>query len=341
MLAPSSVKVDANGKCSLAFKQLRDVPSQMVFQALAPKVIELDLSHNNLTDVSENVNCLENLTSLVLDHNRIHSGSTFNGGKPMPKITLLWVNSNKIKDLKQFLEKVAIHFPNLKIFSMLKNEACPNFFTGGSAEQYEQYRLFVVSRLPNLQVLDSSTVTKSEREIAKKMYGNLDSVPSFILMQQQEQQNAESKQPPKGAANNTNTSSSNVSNLPNFGTLTSGGTPSQPSYNLPNISTLQPNTSLPPVNSFNSYTNHYQNNQSIYFSNNVPISVQPYHDLMGSPQLLGGPTLQNHNSMYPLPQPTTSLPMPNSNLPSQPGLQLPSLDSLAQKNQTTYRGPYL
>lgn len=89
MLAPSSVKVDTSGKCSLAFIQLRDVPSQMVFQALAPKVIELDLSHNNLTDVSENVSCLENLTSLVLDHNRLHSGSNFNAGKPLPKITLL------------------------------------------------------------------------------------------------------------------------------------------------------------------------------------------------------------------------------------------------------------
>ncbi|EFC44799.1 predicted protein, partial [Naegleria gruberi] len=128
----------------------------------------LDLSHNNLTDLSDNVLCLENLTSLVLDHNRIHSASTFNSGKPLPKITLLWVNSNKIKDLKQFVEKVAYHFPNLKIFSMLKNEACPNFFTGGSAEEYEQYRLFVISRLNNLTVLDSSTVTKSEREIAKK-----------------------------------------------------------------------------------------------------------------------------------------------------------------------------
>lgn len=89
MLASSSIVVDPSGKCSLAFKQLRDVPSQMVFQAMAPKIIELDLSHNNLTDLSDNVLCLENLTSLVLDHNRIHSASTFNSGKPLPKITLL------------------------------------------------------------------------------------------------------------------------------------------------------------------------------------------------------------------------------------------------------------
>jgi len=89
MLAPSSIKVDTGGKCSLAFKQLRDIPSKMVFQQLAPKIIELDLSHNNLTDVSDNVACLENLTSIVLDHNRIHSASTFNGGKPLPKVTLL------------------------------------------------------------------------------------------------------------------------------------------------------------------------------------------------------------------------------------------------------------
>lgn len=231
---------------------------------------------------------------------------------------------------------------------MLKNEACPNFFTGGSAEQYEQYRLFVVSRLPNLQVLDSSTVTKSEREIAKKMYGNLDSVPSFILMQQQEQQqNSEtSKQPSKSTTNNTSTSSSNVSNLPNFGALTASSnqstysvTPSQPSYNLPNISTLQSNTSLPPVNSFNyNNSNPYQNTQPIYFNNNTPnystsyVQQYNYNDILGS-------TVHYNNLMYPLPQPNISL--PNPSVPSQPGLQLPPLDSLAQKNQTTYRGPYL
>ena len=89
MLASSSVVVDSSGKCSLAFKQLRDVPSQLVFQANSTKIIELDLSHNNLTDLSDNIICLENLTSLVLDHNRIHSASTFNVGKQLPKITLL------------------------------------------------------------------------------------------------------------------------------------------------------------------------------------------------------------------------------------------------------------
>lgn len=53
------------------------------------------------------------------------------------------------------------------MFSMLKNDACPNFFNGGTVEQYEDYRMFVLSRLQNLQVLDSTQVTDEERKKAK------------------------------------------------------------------------------------------------------------------------------------------------------------------------------
>lgn len=198
---------------------------------------------------------------------------------------------------------------------MLKNEACPNFFTGGSAEQYEQYRLFVVSRLPNLQVLDSSTVSKSEREIAMKMYGSPDAVPSFVLIQQQQAKNETQKTTEKPQPKSTN---SNLPNLPNLGTLSSQTTTSvQPSFNLPNIEHLQSSSSISqPLFNNSSYYNT-QTQPQFYFNN--------------------------------LPQQVTSLPQPNyypqnTHSPQnnqQTGFQLPSLDSLSQPQQQPYRGPYL
>jgi predicted DNA-binding transcriptional regulator YafY len=67
---------------------------------------------------------------------------------------------------------------------MLKNDACPNFFNGGTAEQYEDYRLFVLSRLTNLTVLDSTPVTQQEREQAKERYGDLTIQPIVKLKEE-------------------------------------------------------------------------------------------------------------------------------------------------------------
>jgi len=223
-----------------------------------------------------------------------------------------WVNSNKIKDLKQFIEKVAIYFPNLRIFSMLKNEACPNFFTGGSAEQYEQYRLFVISRLNNLQVLDSSTVSKSEREIAKKMYGSADAVPSFVIMQQQasQQNEASTSKQTKPEVNNT---SGPI--LPTFGVLSKQPsvvtptlvTPQQPAFNLPSMDHLQTAQQQPMYN-----TNQFSQQYSGYDSSSSE------EDLLAAAHSIG----QNFKA-----------PTPSSNAQSGP-FQLPSLDTLHQQNNS-------
>jgi len=39
-----------------------------------------------------------------------------------------------------FVDHLAIVVPSLKHLSMLYNEACPNFFNGGTAMQYADYR---------------------------------------------------------------------------------------------------------------------------------------------------------------------------------------------------------
>lgn len=59
---------------------------------------------------------------------------------------------------------------NPKFLSLLKNAACPNFFNGGTPQQYADYRRYVVSRLANLTHLDSSPVTDEERSAARSVY---------------------------------------------------------------------------------------------------------------------------------------------------------------------------
>jgi hypothetical protein len=104
------------------------------------------------------------LTSLVLDNNELTSASL--RLPPLPALTTLWVNNNKIADLDEFLAHVRAQCPAITYLSMLKNAACPNFFTGKPSEDYHRYRRHVLSVLPSLRFLDASPVTDAERGIA-------------------------------------------------------------------------------------------------------------------------------------------------------------------------------
>lgn len=63
----------------------------------------------------------------MLDNNEVNSHTKF---PQMNTLHTLWVNSNQIDNLIIFIDKVAANIPNIKFLSMLKNEACPNFFNG-------------------------------------------------------------------------------------------------------------------------------------------------------------------------------------------------------------------
>ena len=51
-------------------------------------------------------------------------------------------------------------------------------------QQYEDYRLFVLSRLRHLEILDSTPVNEIEREEAIKQYGDLNIQPKLAQMRQ-------------------------------------------------------------------------------------------------------------------------------------------------------------
>ena len=78
-----------------------------------------------------------NMEILVLDGNRLTDHSKI---PRMEKLHTMWVNKNKITNLTIFVDKLVEFTPNLKQLSVLDNDACPNYFNGGTLKQYNDYR---------------------------------------------------------------------------------------------------------------------------------------------------------------------------------------------------------
>lgn len=79
----------------------------------------------------------ENLTSLIMDHNNVDSHTIL---PVMPKLKLLWLNHNCIKDLFPFIKNLYSSVPNLRYLSLMGNKAAPSYLNGGSFYDYLQYR---------------------------------------------------------------------------------------------------------------------------------------------------------------------------------------------------------
>ncbi|KAK5584038.1 hypothetical protein RB653_005645 [Dictyostelium firmibasis] len=159
---------DAVDRLDLAYRDITEINPQIV-DRFGPYVKELDLSNNNLEKDLTILEGFKKLTTLVLDNNRISHHIKF---PVFTQLHTLWINSNQISNLSVFVDRVCESFPNVRTFSMLKNEACPNFFNGHSLREYKDYRLYIISRLKCIQILDSTPVTPDERVEAIKLYGN-------------------------------------------------------------------------------------------------------------------------------------------------------------------------
>lgn len=136
------------------------------------QITELDLSHNEFRDMNFLLD-LPALEILVMDSNKLTATS------PIPhhkNLRVLSVNDNLIESLPNFVGSVGSALPSLTHLSMLKNGACPNFFNGGTPRTYQDYRHYVLSKIPRLVTLDSTEVTEEERIEAKRVYGSMTSV---------------------------------------------------------------------------------------------------------------------------------------------------------------------
>ncbi|XP_053272328.1 leucine-rich melanocyte differentiation-associated protein [Pleuronectes platessa] len=154
---------------SFAYQGLTEIPYETILtQTDALEV--LDLSYNLLDDHYWNpvlLGQLEKLSTLILDCNKYTSHVKF---PYMPRVTTVCINKNKINNLPVFVEEIRRKFPNIKILSMMNNEAAPSYFNGGSLTQFKDYRQYVISQIPGLEILDDTEVLEKERAQARKTY---------------------------------------------------------------------------------------------------------------------------------------------------------------------------
>ncbi|XP_051799600.1 leucine-rich repeat-containing protein 72 [Acanthochromis polyacanthus] len=154
---------------SFAYQGLTEIPYETILTQTDTLEV-LDLSYNLLDDSYWNpvlLGHLEKLSTLILDCNSYTSHVKF---PFMPSVTTLCINKNKINNLPVFVEEVRKKFPGIKILSMMNNEAAPSYFNGGSLTQYIDYRQYVISQIPGLEILDDTEVMEKERLQARKTY---------------------------------------------------------------------------------------------------------------------------------------------------------------------------
>lgn len=157
---------------SFAFQNLSEISRDMLSTKSIQLIRILDLTENNFNGKSDLRFLFEfpNLKTLILDKNQIesHIKLPFLGN-----LQTLWVNHNRIENLAIFLQNIVDSCPNLTYLSMINNKAAPSYFNGGSLNEHQDYRLYVISKVPKLTMLDSKEISAEERAKAKTIYGNL------------------------------------------------------------------------------------------------------------------------------------------------------------------------
>ncbi|XP_060729558.1 leucine-rich melanocyte differentiation-associated protein [Tachysurus vachellii] len=165
--APGRSTIDPGLKrLSFAYQSLLEIPYDAIFKQRNTLEV-LDLSYNLLDESPALLGELDKLSTLILDGNNYSSHVKF---PYMPSLTTLWINKNKISNLPIIVEEICCKFPNIKILSMMNNEAAPSYFNGGSLTQYIDYRQYVISQIPSLEVLDDTEVQEKDRAQARKTY---------------------------------------------------------------------------------------------------------------------------------------------------------------------------
>ncbi|XP_029023152.1 leucine-rich repeat-containing protein 72 isoform X2 [Betta splendens] len=151
---------------SFAYQSLTEIPYETILTQTDTLEV-LDLSYNLLEENPALLGQLEKLSTLVLDCNNYTAHVKF---PYMPSVTTVCINKNKINNLPVFVEEIRRKFPNIKILSMMNNEAAPSYFNGGSLMQYRDYRQYVISQIPGLKILDDTEVQEKERTQARQTY---------------------------------------------------------------------------------------------------------------------------------------------------------------------------
>lgn len=155
-----------NGALCFAHAPSPDYFTSDVFFKFRHTTRELDLTGNNITNL-DFLATFSELRELVLDHNSLSHWAHF---PPLPKLTSLSVNHNHILQIDMFLAQLeqAGLASKLKYLSTLGNAANPSF--DRLEHRYYNFRIYIISKLPNLKLLDMRDVTDAERAHSRAIF---------------------------------------------------------------------------------------------------------------------------------------------------------------------------
>jgi len=160
---PNSVQFTDGTLCCVG-KDWKELPRK-VAERYASEATRVDLCYNELTTL-KHIGKFTQCVELVLDNNSLGDGVTF---PPLPNLTTLTLNKNKISDTEAFLSQVKDSYPKLSFLSLLGNTACPNELVLKDEDDYQRYRYYVLHTLPGLKFLDSRGVSDKERTEAARV----------------------------------------------------------------------------------------------------------------------------------------------------------------------------
>lgn len=152
-------------RVSLAYQDLSELPMEFMLK-YGDWLDELDLTYNRISDLRFLCH-FPIISTLILDHNSIRSHVKM---PVMKELHTLWLNHNEITNLGVFINSIAKSCPKLKYLSMMNNDAAPSYFNGGTYQQYIDYRQYVISQIPSLEILDDKCINNEERKEAEKIY---------------------------------------------------------------------------------------------------------------------------------------------------------------------------
>jgi len=116
----------------------------------------IDLSDNEINKL-ENFPLLNRLRTLLVSNNHVNRISSL--GESLPHLDTIILNNNKISNLSDIdpLEEL----PNLKTLSLIDNPIIKK----------QNYRLYVIHKLPKLTLLDFRKIKQKERISSKNLFG--------------------------------------------------------------------------------------------------------------------------------------------------------------------------
>jgi hypothetical protein len=172
------------GVLTLAHASSLDYFTNAVFYKFRHTTRKLDLTGNSLVNL-DFLSGFEELRELVLDHNALSQHTRF---PHLPKLTSLSVNHNHISQIDLFITHlVEAQIKKLKFLSILGNVANPSF--DRLEHRYYNFRIYIISKLQTLRILDSRDVTEDERKHSAAIAEEAEIELELVEMDQNGQQN--------------------------------------------------------------------------------------------------------------------------------------------------------